>query len=175
MIVSAYAADPNGVSFAGETYVVFGSNATPALLNPSTLNGSNGFVINGVATNDASGRVVESVGDINGDGIDDVALSSSSADPNGIKDAGTTYVVFGSTNPSSSVELSSLDSSNGFSLNGIDSQDFSGSSLSGAGDVNGDGIDDLIIGAKRAATIVKAKRAKAMLSLAVLALQRLSI
>ena len=36
---------------------------------------------------------------------------------------------------------------NGFVLNGIDSGDFSGVSVSGAGDVNGDGFDDLIIGA----------------------------
>ncbi len=44
-------------------------------------------------------------------------------------------------------ELSSLDGSNGFQINGIDSGDRSGYSVSNAGDVNGDGIDDVIIGA----------------------------
>ncbi len=43
--------------------------------------------------------------------------------------------------------LSDLNSSNGFAINGIAAYDFSGYSVSSAGDVNGDGIDDLIIAA----------------------------
>ena len=43
-------------------------------------------------------------------------------------------------------ELSTLNGANGFVINGVDPLDFSGISVSGAGDVNGDGIDDLIIG-----------------------------
>ena len=39
--------------------------------------------------------------------------------------------------------------SNGFRLDGIDAYDYSGFSVAGAGDVNGDGIDDLIVGARR--------------------------
>ncbi len=50
----------------------------------------------------------------------------------------------------STLELSTLDGSNGLVLSGIDEFDFSGSSVSGAGDINGDGIDDLIIGAPMA-------------------------
>ncbi len=48
------------------------------------------------------------------------------------------------------LELSALDGSNGFALNGINAGDRSGRSVSGAGDVNGDGVDDLIIGASMA-------------------------
>ena len=44
------------------------------------------------------------------------------------------------------MNLSSLNGSNGFRLNGV-AGDFSGFSVSNAGDVNGDGFDDLIIGA----------------------------
>ena len=44
-------------------------------------------------------------------------------------------------------ELSSLDGTNGFVINGVDQSDHSGISVSGAGDVNGDGIDDVIVGA----------------------------
>lgn len=47
-----------------------------------------------------------------------------------------------------SMGLWSLDGSNGFVLNGIDTFDESGVSVAYAGDVNGDGIDDLIIGAQ---------------------------
>ena len=45
------------------------------------------------------------------------------------------------------MNLSDLNGANGFVINGIDEWDKSGCSVSGAGDVNGDGIDDLIIGA----------------------------
>ena len=45
------------------------------------------------------------------------------------------------------VELSDLDGSDGFVINGIDANDYSGVSVSGAGDINGDGVADLIIGA----------------------------
>ncbi len=49
------------------------------------------------------------------------------------------------------VELSSLNGTNGFVLNGVAAGDRSGSSVSSAGDVNGDGVDDLLIGAKERA------------------------
>ncbi len=45
------------------------------------------------------------------------------------------------------MNLSDLNGANGFVINGIDEGDGSGCSVSGAGDVNGDGFDDLIIGA----------------------------
>ncbi len=45
------------------------------------------------------------------------------------------------------LRLSQLDGANGFRLEGIDDYDYSGSSVAGAGDVNGDGVDDLIVGA----------------------------
>jgi len=45
------------------------------------------------------------------------------------------------------LELSELDGTKGFVINGVDQSDKSGTSVSGAGDVNGDGIDDIIVGA----------------------------
>ena len=45
------------------------------------------------------------------------------------------------------LNLSTLDGSNGFKLSGVAADDHSGRSVSAAGDVNGDGFDDLIIGA----------------------------
>ena len=45
------------------------------------------------------------------------------------------------------VQLSSLSATNGFKISGEAYGDFSGYSVSSAGDVNGDGFDDLIIGA----------------------------
>ncbi|PZD73400.1 Bifunctional hemolysin/adenylate cyclase [Acaryochloris thomasi RCC1774] len=151
LIIGAYLADPDSTNAAGESYIVFGSsNGFNSSLNLSDLNGSNGFTINGIDISDQSGFSVSSAGDVNGDGIDDLIIGAFAANPNG-NNSGESYVVFGSSNGfSSSLNLSDLNGSNGFTINGIDPTDQSGVSVSSAGDVNGDGIDDLIIGARAA-------------------------
>ena len=114
----------------------------------ASLDGTNGFKINGIDSSDLSGASVSSAGDVNGDGIDDIIIGAAGADPDGIEGAGESYVVFGSdTRTAAELELASLDGTNGFKINGIDTHDRSGYSVSSAGDVNGDGIDDIIIGA----------------------------
>ncbi|MEG4292804.1 Ig-like domain-containing protein, partial [Microcoleus sp. D2B6] len=142
-------ADPNGNSSSGQSYVVFGkSTGFSATLDLSTLNGTNGFILNGIAAYDNSGISVSSAGDVNGDGIDDLIIGANGADPNGNSSSGQSYVVFGkSTGFSATLDLSTLNGTNGFTINGIAASDNSGLSVSSAGDVNGDGIDDLIIGA----------------------------
>ena len=152
--IGAPYADPNGNTDAGESYVVFGgagigSSGTFAL---SALNGANGFVINGVNADDTSGLPIAVAGDVNGDGVDDLVIGAGLSDPNGAISAGASYVLFGGASVGSSgvVELSTIDGTNGFVLNGIDAGDRSGRSVAGAGDVNGDGVDDLIVGAQRA-------------------------
>ena len=57
----------------------------------------------------------------------------------------------------STFNLTNLNGSNGFVLPGLTSGDSSGFSVSNAGDINGDGIDDLIIGAIGAGPMKLAK------------------
>jgi subtilase family protein/Big-like domain-containing protein/cadherin-like protein/FG-GAP repeat protein len=147
-IISNVVADPNGISNAGQTYLIFGrASGLSATLELSSLNGVNGFTINGIAENDRSGDVPSSTGDINGDGFADIIIGASSADPNGLG-SGQSYVIFGKgTNFSPILELSGLNGTNGFILNGINFNDASGRSVSFAGDINRDGLDDIVIGA----------------------------
>jgi hypothetical protein len=59
--------------------------------------GTGGFVIDGTNGLDQSGASVAAAGDINGDGLADLIVSAAQADPNGLSNAGTTYVIFGAT------------------------------------------------------------------------------
>ena len=152
LIIGASSADPNGDSRAGETYLVYGGASAPGtdgMLDLSSLNGTNGFILTGIDADDFSGSSVSSAGDVNGDGYDDLIIGANGAD-NG---AGETYLVYGGASAPGTngvLDLSGLDGTNGFTLTGIDAGDRSGISVSSAGDVNGDGYDDLIIGASGA-------------------------
>ena len=138
------ASSANGNS--GASYVVFGKS-DGGIVELSMIDNDDGFVINGVNADDQSGRSVSGAGDINGDGLDDILIGASDADPNSVSNSGASYVVFGKAS-GSAVELSEVaDNNAGFVLNGVTMDDQSGFSVSGAGDVNGDGLDDIIIGA----------------------------
>ena len=97
---------------------------------------------------DESGYSV-AVGDVNGDGIPDLIITAPMASPNGVSDAGSVYVVFGTkTGFPNPLPLNSLNGTNGFRLDGVTvpNVDAVGQSLA-VGDINGDGIPDIIIGA----------------------------
>jgi hypothetical protein len=162
VLVGARYASPGGRHHAGAAYVVFGRATLPPVIALADLlpgnggDGSAGFALHGVdpgdlATVSYAGQGVSGAGDVNGDGVDDLIVGASGADPGDSGYAGESYVVFGRQAPFPAViELSALrtgDGSIGFVLDGIGPQDFSGGSVSGAGDVNGDGIGDLLVGA----------------------------
>ncbi|MEM7052990.1 MAG: integrin alpha [Pseudomonadota bacterium] len=156
LLIGAWSAAPNGEDRTGSAYVVFGQrSAFPAMLELAGLNGINGFRLEGVADDDYAGLAVSAAGDVNDDGIDDLLIGAPAADPNGVDDAGSSYVVFGRNvaaegNFQSTIALSSLNGTDGFRVVGAASGDRSGGAVSAAGDINGDGLDDVLIGAYRA-------------------------
>ncbi len=150
LLVGAPGADPAGNEYAGESYVVFGKADGTAVNLSAVAAGAGGFVINGIDPFDRSGYSVSGAGDVNGDGLDDLIVGSFRADPGGDSAAGESYVVFGKAD-GTAVNLSAVAAgTGGFVINGRDPSDYSGQSVSGAGDVNGDGLDDLIVGARLA-------------------------
>ncbi len=138
----------------GQAYVVFGRTGDwPDALSLSSLNGANGVTFEGIGGADEAGFSVSGAGDINGDGISDIIIGARYAAADGAgstqNNAGETYVVFGRSTPFPAViDLASLDGTQGFQLEGIGPTDESGSAVSFAGDVNDDGFDDLIVGAR---------------------------
>ena len=153
VIVGAVFADPHG-SKSGSSYVVFGkASGFSAAMNLSSLDGSNGFRLDGEEEFDRSGWSVSTAGDVNGDGFDDVIIGAAGAvsDYYSSDSPGFSYVVFGKASGfNATLDLSSLDGSNGFRLDGEKKYDFSGWSVSTAGDINGDGWDDVIVGTPQA-------------------------
>ncbi len=132
--------------YAGETYVIFGSASPPSITNLNDRPSPAGMIIYGDDFEDYSGKSVSS-GDINGDGYDDVIIGAYAADPESpvYRDgAGEAYVIFGSTSPSATIDLSSVSAD--MIIYGDWVYDYSAHSVS-SGDINGDGYDDLIIGA----------------------------
>ena len=147
LIIGASNASPNGKDEAGQSYVVFGETnlGSGGTFNLSSLNGTNGFIINGIAAIDRSGSSVSSAGDINSDGIDDLIIGAPFASPNSFR-SGESYVVFGSKGGfGAQFNLSTLNGTNGFAINNMNEYGLLGVSVSSAGDINSDGIDDLII------------------------------
>jgi hypothetical protein len=152
ILIGASQADPGGDSSAGESYVVFGAaSGFAATLGLSTLDGTNGLRLDGIDIDDRSGAAVSAIGDFNGDGFGDIVIGAPRGDPVGDSAAGESYVVFGKAGGfTAAIDLAGLDGSNGFRLEGIDPDDASGYAVAAAGDVNGDGIADLLIGASGA-------------------------
>ena len=137
LIIGAITADPGGRTDAGETYVVFG----PVGAGTYELSSAATVTINGIDPDDLSG-LGAAVWDVNGDGAGDLVIGAPGADPGGRLQAGETYIVFGPL-VSSTVELST---DADVTINGIDLGDNSGRDVA-VGDLNADGVADLIIGA----------------------------
>lgn len=128
----------------GAAYVLFGSPNWPSTLE--IANGEYDAAVFGAEDLDELGDTVAS-GDINGDGLDDVIMTAEAADgpENSRSTAAEVHVVFGSKELSGDLDISLGDQD--VSILGADEQDTLGFSLA-SGDVNGDGVADLIMGAR---------------------------
>ncbi len=155
LIVSARAATSSGRVEVGKVYVVFGGADVGASssLALSSVTGLRGFQIAGLVSDVdfdffGFGQSVSAAGDVNGDGMDDLIIGAVAAKFDN-RVTGAAYVLFGSPllENTTVVRVEDLDGSNGFVLQGSETGDRVGATVSGAGDFNGDGFDDLVVGA----------------------------
>lgn len=129
ILVGAPGNGGSGVN-AGAAYLVLGGSATSANL-------STALKYSGEAEYDSAGRAVAGGGDVNADGYGDFLIGAP-YNGDGANYAGATYLVLGSSAPTSS----SL--SIAIQYTGESASDFSGGSVEIAGDVDADGFDDLV-------------------------------
>ena len=153
---------------AGEAYIIYGKAGTDGMqfgeaikgrqvLDTSILAPADGFILQGDAPNDWFGISSAGAGDINGDGLDDFIVGAWWGDDGGDL-AGEAYIIYGKAGTDGAqfgtevkgrqvLDTTGLAPTDGFIFQGDERDDFFGRSVSGAGDVNSDGFDDLIAGA----------------------------
>ena len=148
LLIGAFKADPSSLTDAGRSYVVYGQTATTAVNLSAVAAGTGGFMINGQCGSDQSGWSVSGAGDVNGDGIGDLIVGARYADPTSTSDGGRSYIVFGKVGATTTYLSAISAGTRGFVINGQCASDQSGWSVAGAGDVNGDGLADVIVGAR---------------------------
>jgi hypothetical protein len=143
IVIGCYGCD----NFAGRAYVLYGAFLSPGgSLNIQKLKTSKGFYIRGAAetfsSGDGAGMAVSSAGDMNGDGLTDLVVAAGWARST----TGIVYVIYGSSVKFKNVQLSLLAWTQGFGIYGSNAGDTFGLAAAGAGDVNADGYDDIVIG-----------------------------
>ncbi len=133
VIIGAHSEDTGG-SYAGAAYVVLGPVSSDMDLSAADAK------LIGESASDYAGSSVASAGDVNDDGYDDLIIGAYGNDYGGTT-AGVAYMVLGPVSGNASLSKANA------ALVGEASYDFAGSAVSSAGDLNGDGFSDVLVGA----------------------------
>lgn len=142
-------ASTTGLTSAGRTWVVYGGDNVPATQVLNDLDGTTGFIINGATSFSNSGIGVGGVGDVNSDGVDDFGIAAAGFSVGG--GTGRTYIVYGNSAPDAFpgvMSLATINGSNGFTLDNASPFTDLADQVAAAGDMNGDGLDDILTGAR---------------------------
>lgn len=145
-LVGAPGQDAGGLD-SGAAYVVWGKTSNGAVQLTSVAGGTGGFKITGAGGGDAIGTHMGVLGDTDGDGRSELLIGS--PDYNDVRsNQGAVYVVRGKAT-GTAVDLSDIEAGiGGYIITGAANDD-AGAAVGSVGDVNGDGLHDMLIGAPR--------------------------
>jgi hypothetical protein len=158
---------PTDASGQGDGFVLYGRRGQygtvvgdQAVVTLPNLSPSDGFVVRGKEGGDAASTAISSAGDVNGDGFGDLLVGAPFGEPaagsgaSGPQNAGDPYIVFGHMGTFGSLVqgrsilfLGALEPGEGVVIHGRNIDARAGSSVAPLGDFNGDGIDDIVLGA----------------------------
>ncbi|MZG31334.1 MAG: hypothetical protein F3741_11140 [Nitrospinae bacterium] len=137
VIIGAHKDDNNSASDSGSAFIFFGG-----ITGTKRADADANIILNGQSAGDEFGRDVASAGDFNGDGKSDVIVGARLDDNNSTSNSGSAFIFFGGF-----TGTKRADADADVILNGQSDDDRFGGLVSSAGDFNGDGKGDVIIGA----------------------------
>jgi len=133
------------------TYIVYGKASFVGTLDLRSFSATDGVVLQGGDSD--FGFQCNNAQDVNQDGYSDFLIGDLSERYNGRIDSGAAYLLYGGPNIPAVVDFTAATVSTPYSrFEGAVTADFFGTSVAGLGDVNGDGVPDVIIGAPGANT-----------------------
>ncbi len=146
-MIGAIQSYPNSYNEPGKVYVIFGTgNNLSSSFKLSDINGSNGFIIYGNKPTGDLGVSINSLGDINDDGFDDIIMATGTAAAGPLSE-GDICVIYGTNNVyENGLHLNDINGENGFIITREYEYSYFGRALGKGGDVNNDGINDIILG-----------------------------
>jgi hypothetical protein len=150
-LIASYKASPYGRNIAGMVNVVFGRRTFNDTETSQLLTGpTTGFKVYGAQAGAYTGVAVSGAGDLNSDGIGDFMVGADHFTFSDRSEGGVVYVLFGRSSNNVDIDLRNVSSNAlGFRIIGAAAGDKCGSALANLGDINGDHIDDIIIGVSR--------------------------
>lgn len=145
MVVGA-PGDENGEEAEGAIYVLL-MNADGTVKSQLKISDDlNGLAADTLEAGDQFGSAVTSLGDLDGDGIVDLAVGAA-GDENGEEAEGAVYVLLLNADGTVKSQLKISDDAGGLAAGTLEASDRFGSAVAGLGDLDGDGVADLVVGA----------------------------
>ena len=137
--------DDDGGSRRGAIYILF-LNANGTVKSHQKISDTDGGFATPLDNYDEFGSAIANIGDLDGDGVTDIVVGASRDDDGGTNSVGAVYILFLNTNGTVKAEQKISEISGGFGVD-MDDYDEFGFSVAALGDLDGDNVEDICVGA----------------------------